>query len=190
MNNSSARQQIRGYCSQCSCYCRIISHVCDGVFTDVKPDREHPLASPICPKAIAGPELVYNKPRLQYPMKRMTVEKLRLNPAGIVVDLNMKYQKYRQRDANGNVAGFPTTKRIEIYSQVYKDHGYDPLPSWREPSHAKLREEYPLMITGGKVVHYCHSQHRALPSLRRAVPHPFLEINPKKAGELGIKDED
>ncbi|MDP2931120.1 MAG: molybdopterin-dependent oxidoreductase, partial [Chloroflexota bacterium] len=65
-------QEIRGYCSQCSCYCRIVSYVRDGVFVDVKPDKAHPLYSPICPKGKAGPELVYNSQRLQYPMRRTT----------------------------------------------------------------------------------------------------------------------
>jgi anaerobic selenocysteine-containing dehydrogenase len=121
----------------------------------------------------------------------VTVEQLRRSPSGVAVDLRMKYRKYLQKDGDGRLTGFPTpSKRMEIYSQVYKDRGYEPLPSWREPSHSRLKSEYPLILTGGKVVQYSHSQHRALPSLRRAVPHPFLEIHPQKAGELGIRDQD
>jgi anaerobic selenocysteine-containing dehydrogenase len=119
----------------------------------------------------------------------ITVEQLRDSPGGIAVDLSMEYQKYRKEDGTGNFAGFSTpSKRVEIYSQVFKDHGYDPLPNWREPP--SVTEEYPLVLTAAKVIQFCHSQHRALPSLRKAVPHPFLEINPVKAGELGISDGD
>jgi len=108
----------------------------------------------------------------------------------------MEYQKYSKRDDAGNFVGFPTpSKRVEIYSSLFKDHGYDPLPVWKEPitiryAKTNLGENHPLILTSGKVTEYCHSQHRALPSLRKRVPHPFLEINPTKARELGFSDGD
>jgi anaerobic selenocysteine-containing dehydrogenase len=103
----------------------------------------------------------------------------------------MEYQKYSEKDDAGRFVGFKTSsKKVEIYSQVFRDHGYDPLPSWTDPFTDHLTDEYPLIFTGGKVSQFNHSQHRALPSLRRAVPHPFLEINPQKAKELDIKNDD
>jgi anaerobic selenocysteine-containing dehydrogenase len=78
---------------------------------------------------------------------------------------------------------------------MFKQYGYDPLPTWKEPlAHCfpqkDLREKYPLLFINSKVVEYSHSQHRALPSLRKRVPHPFLEINPRKAEEIGLGDGD
>ena len=126
----------------------------------------------------------------------ITVQQLRNRPGGVTIDLPMEYLKHRQQDGDGNSRGFPTpSKRVELYSQIFKDHGYDPLPTWQDPSASLLlstssREKYSSLITGAKVVEFCHSQHRALPSLRKRVPHPFLEINPRQAGELGCKDGD
>jgi anaerobic selenocysteine-containing dehydrogenase len=82
---------------------------------------------------------------------------------------------------------------VEIYSSLLRKYGYAPLPVWEEPAvfkKADVKEKYPLTLINTKVLEYCHSQMRALPSLRKKIPHPFLEINPAKASELGIKDGD
>jgi anaerobic selenocysteine-containing dehydrogenase len=43
----------------------------NGIFTKALPDKEHPNSvGALCPKALAGPELVYSEDRLLYPMKR------------------------------------------------------------------------------------------------------------------------
>jgi anaerobic selenocysteine-containing dehydrogenase len=126
----------------------------------------------------------------------ITVEQLRMNPGGIAVDLSPGYEKYSKKDEAGNFLGFSTpSKRVELYSSLFKEHGYDPLPTWKDPFasrpvKANPHEKYPLILTGAKVEEYCHGQQRALPSLRKRVPHPFLEINPRKAGELGVKEKD
>jgi anaerobic selenocysteine-containing dehydrogenase len=126
----------------------------------------------------------------------ITVEELRNNPGPLKIDLKMEYQKYRKKDTAGHFVGFSTpSKRVEIYSQLFKDHGYDPLPTWKAHTAVCSAQEdpaktYPLILTGGKVVEYSLSQNRALPSLRKRVPNPFLEINPQKAKELGINNGD
>jgi anaerobic selenocysteine-containing dehydrogenase len=123
----------------------------------------------------------------------VTVEQLKMR-GSIAIDLSPEYRKYSRKDSAGNFAGFPTTsKRIEIYSPIFKEHGYSPLPTWHEPACFRKPEQdgkYPLILTGSKVAEYCHSQHRALPSLRKRVPNPFLEVHPQKALELGFKDGD
>jgi anaerobic selenocysteine-containing dehydrogenase len=132
----------------------------------------------------------------QFAPSRVTVEQLRMKPGGLEVPLPVAYRKYARKDEAGNFSGLPTpSKRIELYSTVFKDHGYDPLPAWKDPlafcfPETDILEQYPLRLINSKVVEYSHSQHRALPSLRKRVPHPFLEINPKKAEELGVKDGD
>ena len=124
----------------------------------------------------------------------ITVEQLRMSPGGINIDLSPEYKKYSKEDDTGNFVGFPTSsKRVEIYSSIFKEHGYDPLPTWRDPTYLKQQKQgsdYPLILTGGKIVEYCHSQHRALSLLRERVPHPYLEMNPIKASELGFKEGD
>jgi anaerobic selenocysteine-containing dehydrogenase len=130
----------------------------------------------------------------QFAPLNITVEQIRRTPGGIAINLPMQYHKYSDKDDGGNFVGFPTpSKRVEIYSATFKEHGYEPLPDWKEPAllkRADIEEKYPLTLTSSKVVEFCHSQHRALPSLRKRVPYPFLEINPKKAAELGLKEED
>jgi anaerobic selenocysteine-containing dehydrogenase len=124
----------------------------------------------------------------------ITVEQLRRNPGGISLDLPMRYKKYEKKDKSGRFLGFDTpSKRIELYSQIFKEHGYDPLPAWKEPptfrfARTNLGEKYPLILINVKLLQYSHGQHRAIPSLRKAVPYPFVEINPVKASELGIED--
>jgi len=132
----------------------------------------------------------------QFAPSNITVEQLKMNPGGIGVELSMEYRKYSKKDEADNFRGFPTpSKRVEIYSSLFKEHGYDPLPVWKEPvtlryARSDQAEKYPLILTSGKIVEYCHAQHRSIPSLRKRVPHPYLEINDSKAGELGINDED
>jgi anaerobic selenocysteine-containing dehydrogenase len=132
----------------------------------------------------------------QYAPTGFDVEEMKQYPGGISLDIPVEYRKYRKKDESGNYIGFPTpSRRVEIYSQTFKDHGYDPLPEWKQPVFKKLvrdktQDKYPLILTGSRVKEYCHSEHRALPSLRKAVPHPFLEINRGKAREIGCKDGD
>ncbi|MBW2341756.1 MAG: molybdopterin-dependent oxidoreductase [Deltaproteobacteria bacterium] len=123
----------------------------------------------------------------------ITVEQLRRNPGGISLNLPLEYKKYEKKDRSGKFLGFDTpSKRVELYSQIFKEHGYDPLPAWKEPptfrfAQTNLGEKYPLILINTKLLHYSHGQHRAIPSLRKAVPYPFVEINHTKASELGIE---
>jgi len=132
----------------------------------------------------------------QFAPSNVTMAKLRQNPGIITIDLNMEYNKYSKVDQTGHFLGFNTpSKRIEIYSSLFRERGYDPLPIWKDPiafcfPDDDITEKYPLLLINSKVIEYCHSQHRAIAALRKRVPQPFLEINPRKAGELGINDED
>lgn len=69
---NSREVEVRGYCSQCSCWCPTISHVKEGLFHRVQPDYGSSFASELCAKALAAPELVYNAQRLKYPIRRTT----------------------------------------------------------------------------------------------------------------------
>ncbi|MBU2498207.1 MAG: molybdopterin-dependent oxidoreductase [Proteobacteria bacterium] len=133
----------------------------------------------------------------QFAPSKITVERLKASPGNMItLDTPMAYQKYAKKDEAGNLFGFPTpSKRVEIYSIPFKRQGHDPLPTWKEPisycfPEGKVPQEYPLLLINSKVIEYCHSQHRAVPALRKRVPQPFLEMNARKAREMGIKDGD
>lgn len=118
---------------------------------------------------------------------KITLETLRNMPVGIAFPLEVRYQKYRQLGASG---GFKTpSRKIEIFSLPFSDHGYDPLPVYREPQPSPQElSGYPFVLTMSKALQFCHSQHRNIPMLRRQVPEPFLEINPETARSLGIAE--
>ncbi|MBI2372091.1 MAG: molybdopterin-dependent oxidoreductase, partial [Deltaproteobacteria bacterium] len=123
----------------------------------------------------------------------LTVKDLRDHPIGISVPMPVRYRKYAETDpATGRPRGFRTpTRRIEIFSQTFKDHGQEPLPVYREPafspvSRPDLASRYPFVLTMSKLVQYCHTQHRNIPMLRRQSPHPLVEIHPQTARSLGI----
>jgi anaerobic selenocysteine-containing dehydrogenase len=104
------------------------------------------------------------------------------------------YYKYRT-DYWRKGGGFPTaTGKVELYSSVLEELGYDPLPYYREPNESpyatpELAKEYPLILsTGGRLPYYFHSQYRQVPWLRERQPYPIVQIHPETAGELGIKE--
>lgn len=126
-------------------------------------------------------------------------EDFRLRSAGITlaelkekyyITTPMEYKKY-EKD------GFKTPSgRVELYSSILKELGYDPLPTYVEPyespiSTPELAKEYPLiLITGARDVGYRHSMGRQIPWLRELVPEPLMQIHPKTAEKLGIKEGD
>jgi anaerobic selenocysteine-containing dehydrogenase len=119
----------------------------------------------------------------------ISVDQLRKNPGGVYY-MQREYQKYL-RD------GFNTpSKKVEIYSQQMKDCGYEPLPVFHEPpespvSRPDLANKYPLiLITGVRTIAYLHSEFRNLPTLRRLMPEPLIEINPETAASLSIGEGD
>jgi anaerobic selenocysteine-containing dehydrogenase len=104
------------------------------------------------------------------------------------VEFPLQYRKYEK-------SGFGTpTGKFELYSTTMKEWGYDPLPGHVEPPESPVRtpelyKEFPLiLITGAKQPMYMHSQSRQIDSIRRLAPEPLLEIHPKTARPLGLKD--
>ena len=54
-----------------------------------------------------------------------------------------------------------------------------------------LFEKYPLILyTGGRHLEYFHTEGRQIPSLRKRVPDPYLEVNPQTARQFGIEAGD
>jgi anaerobic selenocysteine-containing dehydrogenase len=97
--------------------------------------------------------------------------------------LPMRYRSYRDD-------GFQTpTRRLEVYSERLLEAGLAPVPEY-VPGPVAESEDYPLRLTSAKVPYFCHSQHHALPSLRRRVPEPLVELHPDLAQQKGINETD
>ena len=101
-----------------------------------------------------------------------------------------EYKAYEER-------GFATfSGKVELTSSFFGKMGYPVLPDYEEPpwspiSTPDLAEKYPLiLIGGGRVRMYHHSQHRQLDKLRRKRPYPLLQIHPETAQQLEILDSD
>ncbi len=117
------------------------------------------------------------------------LKELKNADGGIFLQGPVAYQKYMD-------SGFRSmTGRVELFSQHLQDIGQPPLPQWDDPfavfhKMGISQEKYPFLLINAKLREYCQSQHRALPSLRKRQPHPFVEINKTKAIDMGIAEGD
>ena len=107
-----------------------------------------------------------------------------------VVTVPYSFKKYEAK-------GFNTpTGKVQLYDERLKALGFDPLPSYREPTESpvstpEVAKHYPLIITtGGRVPVFRHSELRTIPILREIVPDLLVSINPATARGLGIDDGD
>ncbi len=119
----------------------------------------------------------------------ITLDELSQKPGGIYYG-----EEISRRYLN---EGFHTpSKKVELYSSLLKEYGYDPLPTFYDPpenpvSTPALAREYPLiLVTGVRVLPYQHSQYHNIPSLRKMTPEPYVEIHPQTAVSLGINHGD
>ncbi len=100
----------------------------------------------------------------------VSLEALRESPGGVRLPLQTRYRKYAERK-EGVPSGFATpTRKIELYSETFLEHGYPPLPEHEEPligPHARpdLAARYPLILTCAK-----HTQYLREPAPRAAEP--------------------
>ncbi len=110
----------------------------------------------------------------------VSLETLQQHPQGIDLALQTQYRKYREQ-------GFATPSgRLEFYATRFQAAGHDPLPGFAAGPDRDAA--YPLQLTSAKWVQYCHSQQRNVPSLRRRMPDPLVELHPDTAGRGGIAE--
>lgn len=101
------------------------------------------------------------------------------------ITMSKKYERYKEGLFEFNTP----SKKVELYSTFLEKYGYDPLPHYQAPP--ETTPEFPLVLIGGrKNVEYVHSGGRQLDMLRKRVPDPPIEMNPKTAEELGIAEGD
>jgi anaerobic selenocysteine-containing dehydrogenase len=122
----------------------------------------------------------------------ISLEQLRATPGGVRLPLQTRHAKHVEMDATGTPRGFATpSRKVELYSQTFLEHGYPPLPEFTEPpvgpvARPDLAAQFPLVLTSAKSPLFCQTQHRALPSLRKRAAHPEVELHPAAAEARGI----
>jgi anaerobic selenocysteine-containing dehydrogenase len=126
-------------------------------------------------------------------------EEVYANPDGVTVFAkaidDLVDNGFMDADRFYRLQGFKTlTGKVEFDSEELRAAGYDGLPIWREPAESPvstpaLAKDYPLVLTSGaRHKHATHSQHQYLERMRKAVPHPLVEIHPDDAAARGIRD--
>ena len=86
-----------------------------------------------------------------------------------------RYADFRRRPAASN-----------SIPNIYCVSGYDPLPVFVRSSNAA----FPYTLTTARNSYFCHSQQRALTTLRRRAQEPRLELSAELAAEKGISPND
>ena len=126
----------------------------------------------------------------------VTLEQLRANPGGMRLRLQTRHAKHAETDKSGMASGFATpSRKVELYSETFLEHGYAPLPEFTEPpvgpvARPDLAAHFPLILTSAKPTLFCQTQHRALPSLRKRSAYPEVELHPATADARGITSGD
>jgi len=112
-----------------------------------------------------------------------------LKEKGYVVE-PLTYKKYEQ-DKFATPSG-----KVELFSSIFEQHGYDPLPSYVEPpegpvSTPELMKEYPyILITGSRKIEYFASEGRQISTLRKRSPDPEIALHPDTAKQIGVENGD
>lgn len=79
------------------------------------------------------------------------------------------------------------SKKIELYSTILKDGGYEPLPSWHEP-YTMPSAEYPYRIVVNHLPWLVHTGMTNDPLLLGLQPENFLHMHPETAAKIGVKE--
>jgi anaerobic selenocysteine-containing dehydrogenase len=131
----------------------------------------------------------------------ITMEELRAHPTGIVYPMKpMEYEKYEMifatKSSRLSEAPYLPQGKVAIYNTTFEEHGFSPLPSWREPPESitgtpALVKKYPLVFSD---FHTCKTYNAAwlrnVPFLREVLPYPTLQIHPQTAAARNIEDGD
>ncbi|CPS19120.1 molybdopterin-dependent oxidoreductase [Mycobacteroides abscessus] len=89
------------------------------------------------------------------------------------IPLHASYEKYRTH-------GFNTpSRRAELYSERLHEAGQDAVPHFAAAPAAA--NGLPYLLSCVKNGYYCHSQHRAINSLRKRAPHPNVYVSERVA---------
>jgi cysteine desulfurase NifS len=110
----------------------------------------------------------------------------------------MEYKKWQKGGLRQDgKPGFETpTGKFEIWSTIFEDYGYEPLPKYIEPAEGplgspKLAQKYPLVFnSGARPQTDFRSQHHGIKGLVKDNPEPMVEMNSADAAKRGIRSGD
>jgi anaerobic selenocysteine-containing dehydrogenase len=109
---------------------------------------------------------------------------------GWIRDIGPNYKKYEKQGFN------TSTGKVEFYSTIFEELGYDPLPYYQAPPVSsertpELAKQYPLiLINGGRSMEFVHSLWREIPVVRQKHPDPLIQMHTDTAVHLGISEGD
>jgi anaerobic selenocysteine-containing dehydrogenase len=125
----------------------------------------------------------------------VSLEQLKNTEGGISLPAKPAYEKHTKKNKDGTSRGFATpSKKVELYCHPFAANGVAPMPEYVEPavspiSRPDIAADFPLILTNAKNTNFVHSQHRALPGLRKTLPEPSADIHPETALQYGINNK-
>ncbi|MBR4039494.1 MAG: molybdopterin-dependent oxidoreductase [Clostridia bacterium] len=131
-----------------------------------------------------------------WPTPRALYDEL-LAPAGVTYEEGVRQRRLYAPLTYGRMKDKPfktPSGKIELYSQMAEAKGCDPLPRYTPSFQSvkdtpELAKEYPLTMTTGRHENaFRISENRTNPYLLHLVPKAWLDIHPKTAEKLGIRD--
>ncbi|AHF05799.1 molybdopterin-dependent oxidoreductase [Desulfitobacterium metallireducens] len=99
-----------------------------------------------------------------------------------------RYFKYEELDPNGFPVGFATVSgKVEVYSELLKEIGDDPLP--RSKKLPESSKDFPLLLmSGARFQPYYASSYHQLEKFRTSHPEPIVEMSLDTANRLGLEE--
>src|SRR5439155_741541 len=118
--------------------------------------------------------------------------------AGALAQPPRRFRKYASGELRAaGEPGFETPSgKFEIASEWFREHGYEPLPVYTEPSEGPLAspeiaEEFPLVFnSGARIKADFRTQHHNIPGLVRLQPEPLVHLHADDAEVRGIAEGD
>jgi len=121
--------------------------------------------------------------------------------AGGWVKLSIPMLEYKKWQKGGlrhdGKPGFDTpTGKFEVWSTIFEEYGYEPLPKYTEPTEGPLgspgiAKKFPLVFnSGARPQTDFRSQHHGIEGLVKGKPEPTVELNVEDAEERGIQNGD
>jgi len=121
--------------------------------------------------------------------------------AGGWVKLSIPMMEYKKWQKGGlrwdGKPGFDTpTGKFEVWSTIFEEHGYEPLPKYIEPTEGplgspRIAEKFPLVFnSGARPQTDFRSQHHGIEGLVKDNPEPTVELNVEDAEERAIQNGD
>ena len=120
------------------------------------------------------------------------------NPVAIPMKGEQQFKKYELGllRPDGKPGFTSPTGKVEFTSEILREHGFDPLPIFKEPvlspvSTPDVFKEFPLIMnSGNRVPIYTHSKERDVPWLRDIMPEPIIRLSKKDADDRGLVEGD